>query len=87
VNVSGTGNCAAVSPTTDTDMDGHDDAFPALTPGTPVCWDIHPVASNLTVQATSEVQVFTAQLGVYGDGSLLDQRTVYFVVPPDLAQP
>ena len=41
-NTSGTGACTMVSPTEDTDLapwgvDGHDDAFPRLVPGTGVC--------------------------------------------------
>ncbi len=84
VNVSGTGNCTNVSPTLDTDnpLDGHDDSFPELLGGTPVCWDVHPIPLNDFVPATAVPQVFVARLTVYGDGSPLDQRDVYFLVPP-----
>jgi hypothetical protein len=82
VNVSGTGSCTNVSPTADTNTDGHDDAFPALIPGTPVCWNIVPVVQNSTVPGASSPQVFIARLTVLGDGSPLDHRFVYFLVPP-----
>jgi hypothetical protein len=83
VNASG-GACTNVAPVADTDNDGYNDAFPALLGGTPVCWDVRPVAQNAGVMPTGEVQVFQATLTVRGDGSLLDARKVYFVVPPTL---
>ena len=86
VNVSGQGNCTAVSPVADTDADGHDDAFPALLPGTPVCWNVFPVPVNTTVPPTDAPQIFQARLTVYGDGSPLDNRLVYFLVPPKKVQ-
>ncbi|MBL4636411.1 MAG: hypothetical protein JKY56_21295, partial [Kofleriaceae bacterium] len=86
VNVSGTGNCTAVMDIADTDADTRPDAFPTLRPGTPVCWDVHPVASNTTVQATDSPLVFIATLTVNGDGSPLDSRRVFFLVPPVLDQ-
>jgi hypothetical protein len=89
VNVSGSGNCSDVNPTADvgygvsgSDADGFDDSFPTLIGGTPVCWDVFPVASQSTVMPTSDAQLFKARLTVYGDGSPLDERDVYFVVPP-----
>ncbi|MCA9620839.1 MAG: hypothetical protein KC731_17570 [Myxococcales bacterium] len=82
VNVSGQGNCTMVSPTADTNADTHDDAFPALLGGTPVCWNVIPVASQSTTPPADEPQLFLAKLTVYGDGSPLDSRNVYFLVPP-----
>ena len=82
VNTSGTGNCTAVTDTIDTNGDAHDDAFPGLLPGTPVCWDIHPVPMNTTVEPTYDPQLFVADLKVLGNGSLLDDRKVFFLVPP-----
>ncbi len=82
VNISGSGNCTTVNPTSDENVDGFQDAFPSLLGGTPVCWDVHPVASQNTAPATSEAQLFLAKLTVFGDGSPLDSRDVYFVVPP-----
>jgi hypothetical protein len=83
VNISGTGNCTTVSPTGDEDADGRADSFPALLGGTPVCWDVYPVQSQSTAPPTAEAQLFQAKLTVYGDGSPLDSRDVYFVVPPE----
>ncbi len=83
VNLSG-GQCTNVSPTADTDSDGHQDAFPSLLPGTPVCWDVIPIPQNDTVPATGVPQLFIARLTVYGDGSPLDSRDVYFLIPPVL---
>jgi len=86
VNVGG-GRCSAISPTEDTDGDTHDDAFPSLLPGTPVCWDVVP-STNITVpRRVDEPQVFEARLTVSGDGSPLDARLVYFLVPPDVELP
>jgi hypothetical protein len=81
VNLSG-GTCTDVSPVVDSDANGHDDAFPALLGGTRVCWDVVPVPENMTVQPTEQPQLFHASLIVKGDGSPLDAREVYFLVPP-----
>ncbi|MFH2008834.1 MAG: hypothetical protein ABI333_19760 [bacterium] len=86
VNLSG-GPCSNVNPVADMNSDGHDDAFPALLPGTPVCWDVHPILLNDFVPATTEPQVFRAELTVYGDGSPLDSRQVFFLVPPVIEGP
>lgn len=85
VNVSGTGNCTAVANVLDTNGDAHPDSFPSLLPGTPVCWDVYPVAKNTTEQPTLQPKIFKAQLTVYGDGSPLDSRDVFFLLPPDIA--
>ncbi|EYF00141.1 hypothetical protein [Chondromyces apiculatus] len=82
VNVSGTGSCTDVTMTSDTNGDSFNDAFPDLLPGTPVCWDLHPVLTNTTVEPTTEPQLFKASLSVRGDGSPLDDRDVYFLIPP-----
>jgi hypothetical protein len=86
VNVTGQDNCTFVTPTEDTDANLHDDAFPALLGGTPVCWNVIPVPINTTVPPTDEPQLFRARLTVYGDGSPLDSRVVYFLVPPKPAE-
>ncbi|NUP11955.1 MAG: hypothetical protein HOW73_38400 [Polyangiaceae bacterium] len=82
VNVSGSGECDVVDPTADTDGDGYDDAFPVLYPGKHVCWDVVPVPQNTTVPATDAPQIYRAILTVRGDGSPLDERDVYFLIPP-----
>jgi len=82
VNISGQGNCTNVSPVADTNADTYDDALPSLLPRIAVCWDLHPVMQNTTVMPTDKPQLFKAKLTVYGDGSPLDSRGVYFLVPP-----
>lgn len=82
VNISDMGNCSFVNPVADTNADTFNDAFPALLPGTPVCWDVHPVLVNNTVPATEQPQLYRAVLTVRGDGSPLDTRDVYFLIPP-----
>lgn len=78
--------CADVSPREDTDSDGFDDAFPAVLPGTDVCWDVvvHP---NTTVEPLITPQVFRAVVTVHGNDSPLDSREVYFLVPPHVDPP
>jgi hypothetical protein len=86
VNVSG-GDCTAVNPTADTNGDGRQDAFPSLLGGTPVCWDVHPILTNDFRPATEVPQVFKARLTVFGDGSPLDSRDVFFLIPPVITGP
>lgn len=81
-NVSGDGNCTAVEQVIDTNEDAHNDSFPELLPGVPVCWDVHPVLQNTTVEPTDEPQLYKAVITVSGDGSPLDDRDVYFLIPP-----
>ena len=87
VNTSGMNGCTAVSATSDASGDGHHDRFDQLIAGTPVCWDVHPVAQNTTVPGSSTPQLFNAKLTVYGDNSPLDSRIVYFLVPPVIDMP
>jgi len=86
VNVSGTGRCTMVSPTEDTDGDGFDDAFPALRPGTPVCWDVVAL-QNDTVMPDLRPLVYRARLTVRADGSPVDSRIVFFLIPPMIPDP
>jgi len=83
VNLSG-GNCNPVAPQGDEDSDGHKDSFPQLQPGKSVCWDLHAVNNQSFVMPTAFPQLFKATLTVYGDGSPLDTRDVYFLVPPEI---
>ena len=83
VNVSGSGACTATDDTADTSGDGTDDTFSSLLPGTPICWDVHPVTANDSVPALAEPQAFKVRLVVRGDNVVLDTRSVYFVIPPD----
>ncbi len=85
VNLSG-GSCTNVNPVADSNGDGHNDEFPQLYGGTPICWDVNPVAVNNTVQPTDKPQLYRAVLTVKGDGSPLDSRSVYFLIPPKPAE-
>ncbi|MBQ9395798.1 MAG: hypothetical protein IJU23_09845 [Proteobacteria bacterium] len=53
-----------------------------LLPGTVVCYDVIPVASQSIFPATTEPQVFKARVKVSGDGSVLNSGIAYFLVPP-----
>ncbi len=77
--------CTAVA-VEDSDGDGITETFPSVTPGTPVCWDVVPERNTFVMPATSPL-VFKARLTVYGDGSPLDSRLVYFLVPPRVEIP
>lgn len=66
--------------------DGIHDTFPAVTPGTPVCWDVIPNMNTTVMPATTPL-VYRARLTVSGDGSPLDSRLVFFLVPPEIPEP
>ncbi len=85
-NTSGVGACTSGLTTEDTDADTYDDAFPDLLPGTRVCWDVHPVPVNNTAPPTEQPQLFIAKAKVLGDGSLVDDRKIFFLVPPKPAE-
>jgi len=85
VNLSG-GDCSSIASVADTDGDGYDDTFPLLLPGTPICWDV-VVRENDVVPPSNRPLVFRARIVVRGDGSILDARNVYFLVPPRVEIP
>ena len=90
-NTSGTGACTNVSPTEDTDLapwgvDGHPDAFPRLVPGTGVCWDVVPVMNDIQEPGASPL-VYEALLTVRANGSRVDERKVFFLIPPTIDIP
>lgn len=72
--------------TEDADDDGVPETYPSVLPGNPVCWDVIP-RMNETVMPDTVPLVFKARLTVYGDGSPLDDRLVYFLIPPRIEQP
>jgi len=80
INTSAFG-CADAAPFADVNGDGYDDAFPDLRTRTPVCWDVI-ARPNTRVPSLDRPQVFVAELTVHGDGSPLDRRRVFFLVPP-----
>ncbi len=69
------------------DSDSVPDTFQGVRPGQPVCFDIVP-KMNTTVMPTLDPQLFRARIDVLGDGfTPLDNRDVYFLVPPRIADP
>ena len=81
VNTSGVGECAALTEVSDTDGDGFDDGYSAVRPGSTVCWDVVP-AQNDIQEASDMPLLYELRLRVLGDGSPLDERSVFFLVPP-----
>ncbi len=70
--------------TGDADSDGTADMFVDVLPSTPVCFDIFP-AENTTVPPQGVPKLYMAYIDVVGDGvTVLDTRTVYFLVPPEV---
>lgn len=88
-NTSGVGSCTAIPPAqlADSDDDMHTDMFVGLRPGVPVCWDVIPVAMNSTEMPAREPKMFRARLTVRADGSPVDARDVFFLVPPVVPMP
>jgi hypothetical protein len=83
----GTPECTSGLTDADTNGDGFPDTYISVLFGTPVCWRVIP-KTNVTVMPTAAPQVFRANIEVYGDGvTLLDERTVFFLVPPVIPMP
>ncbi|MEO0324841.1 MAG: hypothetical protein AAF447_17900, partial [Myxococcota bacterium] len=72
--------------TRDADDDGFDDVFEGVQPGSRLCWDV-VVRRNDRVEPLRTPQVFEARLSVRADGSEVDTRVVYFLVPADTSLP
>jgi hypothetical protein len=68
----------------DTDADGVDDTFIAVTVGEPVCFEITPKKNDFVTPAKDAPQFFKAFIDVVGmPGAVkLDRRDVLFLVPP-----
>ena len=49
-------------------------------------WDVVPITNDIVEPGTAPL-VFEARLTVFGDGSPLDSRQVYFLVPPEIEIP
>lgn len=84
----GSAECSDGNTVQDSTGDGFSDMFQAILPGTPVCWKLY-VKQNNTVEPDGEQpQMFTATVEVHGEGNaLLDEREVYFLVPPVIEGP
>ena len=62
-------------------------AYINVIPGSTVCFDIIP-ARNETVEPTSEPQIYMATVQVWGDDvTMLDEREVFFLIPPVIEGP
>ncbi|HEY5945055.1 MAG TPA: hypothetical protein VIV40_06165, partial [Kofleriaceae bacterium] len=78
----GSAQCANGLNDIDTNSDGFDDKYVQVRTGTPVCWKVVS-KPNVSVPATDAPQLFRAKVKVYGDGvTQLDERDVFFLVPP-----
>jgi hypothetical protein len=77
------GPCTTVAILEDTNADGHADAFPAVIPGTPLCWALVPQRNDAIAPAPTPI-VIAARVTILGDGARLDTRLVHFVVAPAL---
>ncbi len=78
----GTPECASGLMQQDTNGDLLPDKYIDVRAGTPVCWKLVP-KMNTTVVTTEDPQLFKATIQVLGDSiTELDERTVYFLVPP-----
>ncbi len=79
--------CVGGLPTADADGDGRAETFPRVRPGTPVCFDI-VVRRNGSVPPAAEPRIVRGAIEVVGDGvTVLDRRTVYFLVPAESGGP
>ena len=78
--VTGVQGCTA-SPSVDTDGDGFAETYTSVLPGTTVCWSFD-VDNSTAVTPTDEVQTFDMLLTITGDGAVLDEYTITFVVGP-----
>lgn len=84
----GSAECTDGLTTSDTSGDGHDDTYVSILPGTPVCWKLFVKQNNTVTPSTEAPQMFMATVEVHGEGgALLDERDVYFLVPPVIEGP
>lgn len=84
----GSAECSDGHAVSDSTGNGFNDQYDDILPGTPVCWKLF-VKQNDTVEPSSEEPLmFTATVEVHGEGgALLDERDVYFLVPPVIEGP
>jgi hypothetical protein len=83
----GTAPCTGGLTDIDSNGDTHRDEYIDVRTGVPVCWKLIS-KPNTTVPATDLPQLFKATVEVRGDdATTLDERDVYFVVPPASADP
>mgnify|MGYP006288393311 FL=1 len=84
----GSAECSDGNTVSDTNGDGYPDRFEAILPGTPVCWKLYVKQNDTVEPSPEEPMMFTATVEVHGEGgALLDEREVYFLVPPVIEGP
>lgn len=84
----GSAECSDGNTVVDSTGDGFADMYQAILPGTPVCWNLYVKQNDTVEPSTEEPLMFTATVEVYGEGNaLLDERDVYFLVPPVIEGP
>jgi hypothetical protein len=84
LDADGVPDCSNGVPTADLDSDGFQESHQDLLPGTPICWNVVPMASApSSVVETAALQTFQLEMTIRGNGSaILDQVQVFFLVPP-----
>lgn len=91
-NNSGDDPCVRHLQISDSNADGTLDTFDGVLPGEPVCWDVSvkdnsdAALGGRAIKPTDEPQVFRLRMIVRGNGSVVDERTAYFLVPPKIDQ-
>jgi len=74
-----TDGCFPYGDVEDTDLDGHPDVVPAAGPGTTGCFDVVPRETH-GLSPSEETRVYRLRARLYGDGSIVDERTICFEV-------
>lgn len=67
--------------TEDFDHNGWDESFTDADPSSPVCWDLVALQAAMPM-GTANVQIYTLELTIRGNGALLDIVHAHFVVAP-----
>lgn len=63
-------------------LPGKFEGIASLLPGRSVCYDLTPIDQNNDTQALNEPKVLKAKIILKGDGSTLNERIAYFLIPP-----
>jgi len=80
--ITGAGSCQGGYTRSDTDSDGHPDTFVGVTAGETVCFTLVP-RPNTGVPSGDSAAGYLATIRIWIDGAtILQERDLYFVVPP-----
>jgi hypothetical protein len=77
----GIADCGGPTSTFDGDGDGRDESFTDVDPSSPVCWDIVALEAAMPM-GTANVQTYSLEITIRGNGALLDIVHAHFVVAP-----